>query len=177
MLLPEFLKTSKNTYLNQSKLVNLSFSLGTFPEIVKPTKVISIFTKGDQKYCNNCRPISLLSNIRKIIEKLVHQQLYGFLEINNFIYISVYFRNQHSRNHALTTIIEKMKCALDNGKIAYRVFLGLQKACLDHDYQIFIAKLEHYGILDIPLNLFSSYLTKCYQFVEINNVQSEMLFI
>ena len=177
MLLPEFLKTSKNTYLNQSKLVNLSFSLGTFPEIIKPTKVISIFTKGDQKYCNNYRPISLLSNIRKIIEKLVHQQLYGFLEINNFICISVYFRNQHSRNHALTTIIEKMKRALDNGKIAYRVFLGLQKACLDHDYQILIAKLEHYGILEIPLNLFNSYLTKCYQFVEINNVQSEMLFI
>ena len=70
-----------------------------------------------------------------------------------------------------------MKRALDNGKIAYRVFLGLQKACLDHDYQILIAKLEHYGILEIPLNLFNSYLTKCYQFVEINNVQSEMLFI
>ena len=70
-----------------------------------------------------------------------------------------------------------MKRALDNGKIAYRIFLGLQKGCLDHDYQILIAKLEHYGILEIPLNLFNSYITKCYQFVEINNVQSEMLFI
>ena len=67
-----------------TNLINLSFSTGLFPKILKQAKIIPIFKKGDQQDCNNYRPISLLSNISKIIEKLVHRQLYGFLEFNNF---------------------------------------------------------------------------------------------
>ena len=44
------------------------------------------------------------------------------------------------------------------------------------DHQILISKLEHYGICGILLNWCKSYLTKCRQFVEINNAQSETLF-
>ena len=50
-----------------SELINLSFSLGTFPEIPKQAKVIPIFKKRDQQNCNNHGPISLLSNISKAI--------------------------------------------------------------------------------------------------------------
>ena len=44
------------------------------------------------------------------------------------------------------------------------------------DHQILISKLEHYGIRDIPLNWFKSYLTKRRQILKINNAQSETLF-
>ena len=44
------------------------------------------------------------------------------------------------------------------------------------DHQILISKLKHYGICEIPLNWFKSYLTKCRQFAEINIAQSETLF-
>ena len=73
-------------------------------------------------------------------------------------------------------MIEKIRHALDNGKITCGVFLDLQKAFDTVDHQILISKLEHYGIRGIPLNWFKSYLTKRRQFVEINNAQSETLF-
>ena len=91
-----------------TNLINLSFSTGLFPKILKQAKVISIFNKGDQQDCNNYRPISLLSNITKIIEKRVHSQLYVFLEFNNVLYSDQFgFRNLDSTTHALIKIIEK----------------------------------------------------------------------
>ena len=160
-----------------SHLINLSFSTGTFPEILKQAKVIVIFKKRDQQNCNNYRPISFLSNISKIIEKLIHKQLYAFLEVNNCLYTHQYgFRYQHSTVQALITINEKTRHALDNGKITCRVFLDLQKVFDTVDHQILISTLEHYGIRGIPLKLFKSYLTKHRQFVEINNAQLEILF-
>ena len=58
--------------------------------------------------CSNYRPISLTSNISKIMEKLVHERLYFFLENNNVIYDKQFgFRNKHSTTHALIEIIEK----------------------------------------------------------------------
>ena len=85
-----------------SIIVNLSFSLGKFPDLLKQAKVIPIFKKGDKTNCNNYRPISLLSNIGKVFEKLIHQRLYFFLEQNKCIYPQQFgFRNHHSTNQAL----------------------------------------------------------------------------
>ena len=62
------------------KLINFSFSEGTFPDILKFANVIPVFKKGDNLVYNNYRPISLISNIDKLIEKIVHKRLYSFLE-------------------------------------------------------------------------------------------------
>ena len=67
-----------------ANLINLYFSTGLYSKILKQDKIILIFKKEDQQDCNNYRPISLLSNISIIIEKVVHRQLYGFLEFNNY---------------------------------------------------------------------------------------------
>ena len=115
LFLEEFLKISKNACKPISDLINLSFPSGNFPEILKQAKGIPIFKKGDQQNCNNYRPISLLSNISKILEKLIHKQLYGFLEIKNCLYTHQYgFKNQHPTNYALITMIEKIEHALNN---------------------------------------------------------------
>ena len=60
-------------------LIDLSFSTGKFPSSLKTTKVIPVLKKGDTLDCNNYRPISRISNIRKI-EKLIHSRLYLYLE-------------------------------------------------------------------------------------------------
>ena len=63
-----------------SKIINLSFQSGKFIEALKYSKVNPIFKlKEDRLLCSNYRPISLLSNINKIIEKLMHKRLYSFL--------------------------------------------------------------------------------------------------
>ena len=84
-----------------ANLINLSFSTGLFPKIHKQAKIIPIFKKGDQQDCN--RPISLLLNSSKIIEKLINRQLYyGFLQFNNYLYTNQFgFCSLHSIHHAL----------------------------------------------------------------------------
>ena len=64
-------------------------------------------------------PISLLTNINKIIEKLMHKRLYSFLCKYNSIYINqLGFRKHHSTSHALIGITEHICHALDNNDIA-----------------------------------------------------------
>ena len=57
------------------RIPNISFSTGIFPANLKTANVIPIFRKDGYTSCNDYRPISLLSNINKIIEKLIHSHL------------------------------------------------------------------------------------------------------
>ena len=56
-----------------STICNLSFSTGIFPIILKAAKVIPIHKKDSKLEVSDHRPISLLSNIDKIFEKLIVQ--------------------------------------------------------------------------------------------------------
>ena len=56
-----------------------------FPLVLKTAKVV-VFKKDSKLDCSNYRPISLLSNIEKIIEKLMYKRLYTVLNNNNIIY-------------------------------------------------------------------------------------------
>ena len=61
-----------------STLTNLSFNTGIFPSSLQLAMVIPIFKKGDQQEFNNYRPISILSNISKLIQKILYNRLYNF---------------------------------------------------------------------------------------------------
>ena len=65
-----------------SDVINSSFSSGIFPNSMKLAKVVPVYKKDDKLDCNNYRPISLLPNLRKTFEKIVHQKLTLFLENN-----------------------------------------------------------------------------------------------
>ena len=91
-------------------LFNKTFSSGTFPEIFKLAKVIPVFKKGDRNKCSNYRPISLLSNIGKLLEKVVHHQLYKYFEDNKLLYKFQFgFRLNTSTSHALINIVDKIE--------------------------------------------------------------------
>ena len=88
-----------------TKLVNLSFIQCKFHSILKIAEVLAIFKKGDKLDADNYRPISLLSNLSKVIEKLMHKRLYYFLEKMKVFYpFQLGFRNKHSTTHALIEI-------------------------------------------------------------------------
>ena len=162
-----------------AKIINLSFEKGIYFDTLKISKTIPLFKeKGSYLDCTNYRPISLLSNINKIFEKLMHKRLYNFLSIHNCIYDNQFgFRKKHSTNHALISITEDVRNALDNHKISCGIFIDLQKAFDTVDHHILLSKLEHYGIRGVANDWFRSYLTNRRQFVEINGVNSDELVL
>ena len=79
-----------------SDLLNLSFTTGVFPSVLKTAKVVPIFKKDSKLDYSNYGPISLLSNIKK-------KRLYTILD-NNFIHNLPFEFRQHSTSHVLTNI-------------------------------------------------------------------------
>ena len=59
---------------------------GVFPSVLKTAKVVPVFKKDSKLDDSNYRPISLLPNIEKILEKLMYKRLDTFLNNNNIIY-------------------------------------------------------------------------------------------
>ena len=91
-------------------ITNMSFISGQFPTKGKEAHIIPSYKKGDKLECSNYRPISLLPNISKIIEKAMYTRLYKFLEKDSALYKKQFgFRNSHSTNHALISITKNQE--------------------------------------------------------------------
>ena len=151
---------------------------GVFPSVLKTAKVVPVFKKDSKLNYSNYRPISLLSSIEKILEKLMYKRLYAFLDYNNIIYdLQFGFRQQYSTSHALINITENIRKALDDGNIGCGVFVDLQKAFDTVDHQILLAKLNHYGIRGVSNDWFKSYLSNRNQYVSINGYESGLAAI
>ena len=151
-----------------SDIINLSFNQGVFPNLHKIAIVTPIHKKGDKLDCNNYRPIFLLSNITKIYEKCMHIRLANFLRINKLLFSHQFcFRNGYSTNHALTSLIEMIREALDEDKFACGYFIDLQKAFDSIDHDILLSKLNHYGIRGASYQWFKSYLNSRQQYTTI----------
>ena len=157
------------------RIINFSFSQGVFPDMLKIAKVIALFKAGSSEEVNNYRPISLLPVFDKIIEKLMHSQLYTFLEYHNILFKNQFgFRKKCSTAHSLIEITEKIKESIDSGKFGCGIFIDLKKAFDTVNHKILLQKLEHYGIRGTILKWFESYLTDRKQYVFYNGVSSDM---
>ena len=149
-------------------IANISFYTGIHPEKLKQTEIIPIFKSGSRISPANYRPISLLSNINKIMEKIVYSRVFNYLNINNIFYEQQFgFRPAHSTNHALINITEKIRETLDKGNIAAGVFVDFQKAFDTVNHQILLKKLSHYGITGTLHKWFRSYLSNRTQHVSV----------
>ena len=66
-------------------MFNLSFSKGVLPDAWKQATIIPLFKGGVEREVSNYRPVSLLPLPGKLLEKIAHAQLSGFLEENGMI--------------------------------------------------------------------------------------------
>ena len=73
---------------------------GVFPDVPKTAKVVPVFKKDSKLDHNNYRPIPLLSNIEKILEKRTYKRLHTFLNNNIIIYNLQFGFRQYSTSHA-----------------------------------------------------------------------------
>ena len=161
-----------------SVIINNSLTMGLAPNMAKLAKIIPIYKAKDKNNISNYRPISLLPVIYKILENVVHKNLYTFLEKNKVLYASQYgFRKNRSTVNAISELVCHIPNAIENKQNTLRVFLDLSKAFDTMDHTILLYKLECYGVRGLALNGFQSYLTDRKQYVLYNNVQSQTLDI
>ena len=159
-------------------IFNKAITTGQYPDALKIAKVIPLFKKGETTLITNYRPISLLSLLNKIFEKLLYRRLYKFLVKHNVLYKYQFgFRKGYSTTMALIEIVNNIKTAIDNNKFVCGIFLDLTKAFDTVDHQILLDKLHHYGVRGQTNNLFKSYLSNRKQFVKIGNSESSHLSI
>jgi len=90
-----------------SQLFNMSMSLGIFPEDWKIARVANIYKDGSEDETSNYRPLSVLTVISRLFEKLVYDQFYGYLNMNKLFSQKSSFRLLHS---VLTCLL---KCTND----------------------------------------------------------------
>ena len=156
-------------------IFNISISTGIHPDLLKIAKTIPIYKKGSKLATGNYRPISLLSNLNKILEKLMFNRIYKFLENKKCIYdLQFGFRSKHSTNHTLIQITENIRKALDNKQYACGIFIDLQKAFDTVNHHILLDKLNYYGIRGTGNNWFKSYLSNRSQYVSIQGFESDI---
>ena len=156
-------------------IINKSLLTGTYPEPLKTSKINPLHKKDSRLTISNYRPISLLSNLNKIFEKLMFKQLYSFLEVNKSIYeLQFGFRENHSTNHAIISIMQKIQEAIKNDNFAIGIFIDLQKAFDTVNHSILLEKLNHYGVSDVSNSWFKTYLTQRKQYVCIGGEVSDL---
>ena len=119
--------------------------------------------KAGKKEVNNYRPISILTCLSKIFEKLIYTRLVSFFQKHSVIAETQYgFQNNKSTSHAILDVLTN---AYDNIESNAIVLLGFKKAFDTVCHSTFLNKLEHYGIRGIALKLLKSFLTNRSQFV------------
>ena len=154
-------------------IFNLSLTSGQVPNDMKLAKVIPIFKKGDNLLVSNYRPISLLTSLSKVLEKIVYKRTIDFLNKHNILSNDQFgFREKHSTTHALLTFIDKIARSIDSSLHTIGIFLDLSKAFDTINHNILLHKLSHYGIRGKALGWFRDYLTNRKQFVYINGTSS-----
>ena len=105
-----------------------------FPSIVTLADTIPVFNKGDKECKNDYRPVGILSNMSKILERIIFRQISSFME-SFFSKYQCGFWKGCSAQHCLLLMVEKWRFAVDNGKVFEILWTELSKTldCLSHE--------------------------------------------
>ena len=181
----KFLKYSKiiiAKYL--SKIFDLCIIKGIYPESLKVAEVVPIYKNGNENKATNYRPISLLSPINKIFEKLIYNRLISYLDKYDLLSPNQFgFRKNMSTTDAINYIHDNI--VKNNEYLFYiyglytcSIFMDLSKAFDTVNHKLLLQKLsKHFGIRGKPLDLIKDYLHERYQYTCFNGICSQTLKI
>ena len=154
-------------------IINQMITTGIFPESFKTSKIVPLFKKGESSLLTNYRPISLLPTISKIFERIIHDQMYTYLNGNNLLAEQQYgFRKLHSTEYAAVNLIDHVAKQMESGHTPCNLYIDLSKAFDTLSLNILLRKLKYYGFTGTELKLLTSYLINRKQYVKYKSYQS-----
>ena len=136
--------------------------------------------KGDKQLVTNYRPISLLPICGKLFEKIIFNNLYGYLNGNNLLTKNQSgFRPGDSTTNQLLYLVNEIHEAFENSKSLEisAVFLDISKAFDKVWHEGLVFKLKQNGISGSLLTLFENYLCNRKQRVVLNGSCSDFFTI
>ena len=161
-----------------TKLCNMSLSSAVFPDRWKEAHVTPVFKKNDKQNKTNFRPISLLANLGKVLERFVFIVLYKYCMTHNLLtWRNSGYKLMDSTVNQLVFLCHKIYEALENGQDVCFISLDASAAFdrVWHDALLF--KLKQIGITGTLLRWLENYLTNRKQRVVINGKKSEWTHI
>jgi len=151
------------------ELVNRSLTSGTVPSAFKAAHITPLLKKAtlDPDDVRSYRPISNLSVMSKLLERLVARQLLSYLTKFQLLpELQSAYRAKHSTETAVLKVLSDILQALDTGDLAALTLLDLSAAFDTVDHATLLHRLDvSYGVRDCALKWFTSYLDKRCQFV------------
>ena len=133
--------------------------------------ITPVYKKGERNCKDNYRPVSILSNVSKIFERCMLEQISNYM--NDFLSkFQCGFRKGYSTQYCLLALLEKFKSAIDKGNFFAALITDLSKAfdCLSHE--LLLAKLHAYGFSFSALRFVRSYSKNRKQRTKINSEYS-----
>lgn len=175
--IPNFIlrKVSHSTIEFITIIINNCLNNGYFPLDWKIATLIPIKKKPRNIDISNFRPISLLSNLGKILERVIGFKMNEHID-NTFQYIPDFqfgFKKEHSTTHALLKIHNDVTTNLRNQRSTVACCLDVEKA-FDHVW--ILALLHKLSLIGYPpelLKILFSYMENRYSSVQIRNSKSE----
>ena len=156
-------------------LFNCSLGTNIFPTEWKYGKVVPIPKTKQKRYVTNWRPICLLSLPGKILEKLVHRQLYCFLSQNRILSkLQHGFSSGKSTSTALQDFMLYGASNINNHRYCSTHFIDLSKAFDSLNHTILLEKLQKYGLKNHSGLWFESYLQGRKQQTLFNGIESDL---
>ena len=154
-------------------IINLSLSVGKVPEDFKLARVVPLHKKNSKTEVGNYRPVSVLNIMSKVVERVVFDQLYGYLSENKLLYeLQSGFRSSYSTDTCLMYLTDYIRQECDKGRYTGMVMLDLQKAFDTVNHAILLQKLSALGMRDESVDWFRSYLSGRSQVVDVNGTFS-----
>lgn len=168
---PSFIKSVSNCLITPlTILFNNSLLEGVFPSMLKTSKVVPVFKKGEKHSINNYRPISILPSFSKVFERLMYNRLMDFLIKHSIIASNQFgFLRGKSTADAINAFLTEVMSALDKGDDVFGLFCDLRLAFDTVDHEILLKKLEEIGIRGLAAMWIASFLTGRWQCVEITH--------
>ena len=130
------------------------------PSMWKVANVIPCYKKGDKHVPSNYRPISLLSMLSKVMERLIYDAMWNHLDTHQLLSNRQFgFRAGHSTSDALTYIAQRLTNSINDREEARIVCLDISKAFDRVWHRGLLAKLSALGFSGKLLKWLLDYLS------------------